>query len=185
MKKYYAVFAILTLVILGVAGYIVSIGVNGRQDLRTQSRAEDIAEDLNSYVSKNKEVPASLEAAGISDVPSTITYTKKSTSEYEFCMDFKQEKGYGDFGGADISTAVTGAALSRAVPDYEEYTSTYRPSSLYISYTHKAGKTCQTVQPYGLDDCSDTYSTYSPTCLPLRYEGQSSPLYDAPSTSTN
>jgi type II secretory pathway pseudopilin PulG len=168
MKKYYIGLFIIGILALGVSGYVLSIGVQARQDVKTEKSAQDIANKLNEYINNKQTIPATLSEAGVHDVPSTISYNKLSEAEYKFCITYKAAKGYG---GSSITTAVTGAALSQMynTPSYTDttYPST-EPSSLYPDYTHKKGENCQTIKPYLYnnsytnppDYCSPSYQYY-------------------------
>ncbi len=173
MKKYYIGLIVLAVLTLGLTVYVIGIGGKAKDDTKTEKSANEIATKLNDYISKNNRVPASLDAAGIKDVPSSITYSKKSDEKYEFCVTYKADKGYGS---ADASNLLTGALMGGmyggAAGNFSDSSSTssYEPSSLYLNYTHKKGKDCQTVKPYiqtytsssQLDDyCKPTNQYYS------------------------
>jgi len=103
-------------------------------------------------------ISESLEEAGIKSVPSTITYEKKSESEYEFCMTYKEAS---KTSGLGITSSLSGEALTQLSQKSDtelNYYDSYQPSSLYISYEHKKGKNCQTVVPYGTG--SYDYNSY-------------------------
>jgi hypothetical protein len=147
MKKYYIGLIVLGIITLGLAGYIISKGISGKQDKQTHTRANEIASDLTDYVFAKDEIPADLAAAGIKDVPSTVTYTKKDATSYEFCVEYKTAK---TSVFSDATSALTGAAFgglsgygSSFSSDASSTTSTY----LYIPTSHAAGKNCQTITP--------------------------------------
>lgn len=161
MKKYVIGLIIITLVTLGLAGYVVSLGLGSRQDVKTEKSEQEVGDKLNAYIIKENKLPDSLSQAGAKDVPSSITYKKLSSEEYKLCVTYKAAKGYG---GSDITSVVTGAVISNmygmgSSPDYSG--SSYTPSSYYPSYTHKKGETCQTVKPYLQPD----YSSTSPSTI--------------------
>jgi len=167
MRKYYIGLLILGIITLGLSGYVITLGAQARQDTKTEQAAQEAATKINSYVSKKQKIPASLSDAGVTDAPSTISYTKLSSSSYKFCATYKAAKGYG--GATDISNAVTGAALNRvygstgatAEDDYSSSSSySSEASALYINYTHKKGEDCQTVKPY-LYSSSSSYTNPS------------------------
>jgi Tfp pilus assembly protein PilV len=149
MKKYYIGFAVLVLITLGLTGFTLYQGVSGKQDRQTEQKAQDIATKLNEYVRSRQAIPESLDAAGIKDVPATITYTKKSETTYEFCVTYKHASE--DYGGVGFEQIVSGAVQQELIRS-SDADSSYTPSSLYLPYTHKAGKSCQTVEPYYLYD---------------------------------
>ena len=60
-----------------------------KYDNHLNQQATNIANILNNYITNNGQIPASLSAAGIANVPSGITYTQVSNSSYRFCIDYK------------------------------------------------------------------------------------------------
>ncbi len=145
LKKYVLGFALIGLITLGLAVFTLMQGAAAKQDNETSKRAQEIADKLNDYIDSSSRIPENLDDAGISNVPSTIKYSKKNSSEYEFCVTYKAEKSYG---GSDVSSVFWGSALrSSATSEYEEDDS-YKPSSLYLPYSYKKGENCQTVKPY-------------------------------------
>lgn len=164
MKKYFIGIGIIGVVVFGLSVYIISLGVQSKQDKATYEKATDTADKLNDYIRKNRKIPDSLQQAGVDDVPDTIKYTKSDTT-YTFCATYKADRGYG---GSDITSVVTGAALRSY--DYEyDYESDYQPSSLYVTYSYEKGENCQTVKPVGLR----TSTSYGDDGL-----GGSSSIYD-------
>lgn len=133
---------------LGFAGYVAYVGLSSKQDVQTLKTAQEIAPKLNTFVQNNQKIPTSLDEAGISDVPSTIKYTKASDVEYSFCVTYKEASGYNDYGLGQslVGTALTGGATVYDDPSY--YDSQYSPESLYVSEVHKKGENCQNVKPY-------------------------------------
>jgi len=166
MKKYYTGILILALVTLGLTGYVVNLGLKTRQDVKTEKSANDIATKLNSYIQKEQKIPKDLKAAGVTDAPGTISYTKDSEKAYTFCVTYKEAKGY----GSDITSTLTSAATSRYFGSSGSESS-YKPSSLYLSYIHKKGENCQTVEPYlynrsSSSSSSSLYNSTSQLCDP-------------------
>ncbi|MDB5182285.1 MAG: hypothetical protein JWO47_69 [Candidatus Saccharibacteria bacterium] len=186
MKKYYIGLMVLGLLTFGLMVYVIVLGVQSSQDVKTEKSAQDIADKLNKYVENKQEIPSSLSAAGVKDAPKTISYSKISDEEYKFCVTYKAAKGYGS---SDISSALTSAAMTRAYGSAYSgsSSSTYEESTLYIGYTHKKGEDCQKVKPYlsgynslidngsgsstGIDEYCDPagkyYSTYKQYCDPV------------------
>jgi hypothetical protein len=162
MKKYYIGLIIIALFTLGLTGFVVTKGASNRQDTQTSKRANEIARELNEYVEQSG-VPESLEAAGIDDVPSTITYTKQGEETYEFCTTYKNAS---DTYGGGFDQVLTGSVQRQFSEEnnyYDSYESSYQPSSLYPAYSHKAGKNCQKIkhvdyQSYRYDD----YDNFKP-----------------------
>lgn len=163
MKKYYFGLIFIALITLGLAGYTLSLGAANKQDAKTEKKANEVAKELNSYITKQRKIPETLDEIGVKDIPESIRYTKKDTTKYEFCMTYKAASSY----GTDISGLMMGAALRETTSKdttsnyYDDYSS-YEPSSLYPSYYHKKGKTCQTIKPYlysyGNSTSSSTYN---------------------------
>ncbi len=149
MKKYYRGLIVLALLTLGLTAWVISLGIGSRQDVKTEKRAQEIATDLNEWVAKEEKVPDSLNAAGIKNVPDTISYSKKDADSYEFCVTYKAAKDYGSEGGIVtplITRAMSGVAAdtSASMPIIEGYTNT----ALYFYGSHNKGKNCQTIKPY-------------------------------------
>lgn len=132
--------AVLLVVVLGLLGYVLYLGVQGKQDKATLRTAQTVADKLNGYVNSTQKVPDSLNQAGIKDVPSTISYTKKSSSSYEFCVTYKTANI--DV-GSDVQQGLTSAATNRMLGSGA---SGLTSSQLAVNATHKAGKQCQTVK---------------------------------------
>lgn len=141
-------FTVLALVTLGITIFTVVQAVAGKQDIKTNKKAGEIAKQLNLYITNNRQIPASLEAAGINDVPDTIKYTKTSEQDYRFCVTYKASR---DYGGIDVTSVLWGSALrDSSYSDDDMYDlsgSSYTPSNLYINYTYKKGENCQTIKP--------------------------------------
>lgn len=170
MKKYYIGIIILSVLTIGLTGYVIFQGASSKQDADTYEKANKIATKLNNYISKKREIPTSPKAASIDDVPDSISYTKKSDSEYEFCVTYKHaSQGYGE---SDVTSLLTSSFYgSQSRQSYDDYSSdsSYKPSSLYLSYSYKVGKNCQTIKPYTY---SDSYNNpdpyYTPTTKPSK-----------------
>lgn len=150
MKKYYIGLIVLMLTALGFVGFAGVLAGQAKQDKQTAEHAQKIAEQLNEYITDNRVIPDSLDEADIRDVPTQISYTKDSETEYTFCTTYHSESS---FGGADPTALIFGSALRDASRQYEDdgidnMGSTYKSSSLYISSYHKKGKDCQTIKPY-------------------------------------
>lgn len=170
MKKYYIGLIILGLLTLGLTGYAVFQAAGSKQDNETERKAQEIADKLNNYT-YTKGVPQSLSDIGVKDIPQTISYTKKSDESYEFCVTYKHEsKGYSAGGVEQILTgSIQRQLYGASMYDYDDsayYDDTsYTPSSLYLPYTHKAGKVCRTVKIYNYNqnyyNYNDPYSGYN------------------------
>lgn len=149
MKKYYIGILALCVLVLGLTGYTLIQSAAAKQDVQTEKKAREIATKLNDYVRQNQEIPESLNEAGVSDAPKTVRYSKKSDKEYEFCVTYKSAKTYGYSGPETLLTGSITRDLGTE-ESYDDYYggSSYKPSTLYLSYTYKKGENCQTVQPY-------------------------------------
>jgi len=157
MRKYFIGIGLISVIVIGLSVFGIVQAVGARQDNETARKAEEIARELNKYTSRSG-VPDSLEQAGIKDVPATITYTKKTSGTYEFCVEYKKaSEGYasGDF--TQLLSGGIQQEFSGGVDYYDDYQSSYTPSSLYLPYRHKAGKNCQTVEPYTSSRSSQLY----------------------------
>ncbi len=128
-----AVLAFFTLVTFAVV--LDQAGAH-KQDLKTQEAANAIATKLNNYVDGQEKVPPSLAAAGIKDVPPSISYVKQSADIYDFCVTYKSSGGGSGLVGAAQSFLATG---SLAGTEYSGY------SDLEINPVYHAGKNCQLV----------------------------------------
>ncbi len=161
MTKYYIGLGVIGLITLGLVIYTIVLGSSGKQDANTEKRANEIASKLNSYISKNRKIPASLSEAGVNDAPSTITYTKNSDgTTYKFCVTYKSATSY----GSDPTELLWGGALQGASQEdnsYSSYSSDYQPATLYLSYYHKKGENCQTIKPYINNYNYNSLNTYN------------------------
>jgi hypothetical protein len=165
MKKYYLGLLVISLVVLGLAGYTINLGAQSKQDKVTYEKAKDVSEALNEYIENEGEIPENLESLETEDIPSTIKYKKVSSTEYELCLTYKADKSYG---GSDITSVLTGAALGGMYGDFDmsDYEADYKSSYLYINPYYSKGENCQTIEPYlGLSsnielDSGDEYKTY-------------------------
>jgi hypothetical protein len=163
VKKYKIGIVVLALIILGLAAYIISLGVQSKEDKQTHASAQEIAEKLNAFVSEEQEIPANLSVAGIENVPSAISYEKVSGTTYHFCVTYKSDKSYGS---SDVSSVLVNAAYGSQLYDNE----IYEPQFLYISDDYQKGENCVTVKPqfYNIydssDDLFDTESIYDTYC---------------------
>lgn len=149
MKKYYVGGLVLLVATVGIIGYVLFIGLDGRQDMQTEKRSREIETKLNAYMDSKREIPKDLATAGVTDVPSTITYTKKSDSEFTFCAKYKHASNNGVVGG--IENIVGGGAVGDVQMSYDQAQATTMPETyFYVGYSHTKGDNCQTVQPYSV-----------------------------------
>ena len=187
MKKYYIGFIVLALVTLGFTGYVLKLGADAKSDKKLETSAQDIANKLNDYIQDKNKVPNDLGDIGAKDVPSAIRYTKNSEKSYTFCVTYKAGSGYG---GVDVTSIVSGAVASSMSSSYKT-DSTYKPTSLYLNYSHTKGENCQTVEPYisssKSSSSSSTQSLMDEYCDPSAqyYEYYKSYCEDMPDSSVN
>lgn len=156
LNKYKVGLSVIFVFTLGLAIYAAAQAGSARQDNETYKKATKIASELNNYT-VSKPPPMSLEAAGISDVPKTVQYTKISNQKYKFCVTYKADSSGFDAGSIQTQLLTGGYGNSYSYPD-----SDYETSYLYISPIHKKGENCQTIKNYsGIYDRYDGYSSTS------------------------
>ncbi len=149
---------IFTLVLLIV---LVVQATGAKQDNTTSQKAQEVADKLNDYTASHNGVPASLDSLKVSNVPSTISYAKLSSTSYKFCVTYKSASQ--DFGVSNITDGLTGAGLNSLGQGSPGSTSFDYGSSgyLYLPSTHKKGQTCQTIIMYTSSLGMQDYSTQS------------------------
>lgn len=151
MKKYYIGLGVIGLLVVGLVIFTIILGAGNKQDDQTERKAREVAQALNNYTNSNGYIPDSLNELDVKDIPSTISFSKKDDSQYEFCMTYNAESSYEE--GIDIFSLLFGARVGSASytgdDTLEFYNSSTIPAqrSLYIDYYHKKGKQCQTVTP--------------------------------------
>jgi uncharacterized membrane protein len=141
------IIGLFTLVILAVV--LVQASAT-RQDQKTENAANNIATELNNYTgySLNGPIPNTLSEAGITNVPSTISYTKTSRHSYRFCVTYKLSST--DFNASSLAQNVVARGLG-AGSDYSanQYNQgSYDYSYLYVNPIHHKGVNCQYVNTY-------------------------------------
>ncbi len=170
MKKYYIGLLVLGVLTFVLTIYTISLGVIGKQDVKTLKSAQSIADKLDKYLATAQKIPVSLDVAGITGVPKTITYTKKSEETYEFCVTYKTASDA--YSSTNISSVLLGTLYGGSTATTSGYDtaqdpSAYTPSTLYISGSHKKGKVCQTIKPYLSSSYLNNYNyNYTPTPPP-------------------
>ncbi|MBI5906892.1 hypothetical protein HY857_02450 [Candidatus Saccharibacteria bacterium] len=183
MKKYYIGLMLLMFGAIGLLVITLSQAKSAKTDKDTLDKAGSISTKLDNYISQKNTIPSDLAAAGIKDVPSTITYTKLSSSKYKLCATFSGASDGYDAGWASLftgalygsdSTTGRGSAPGDTQGDYFDS---------YMLYTHKKGQNCQTVKPYISDssNCLD-YTSLDAYYKCLDNSGSSSQT-DTPSIS--
>lgn len=154
MKKYYIGLAVLFLLSLGLAGYVVAAGKDGKKDEETSKKVESIGNKLTEYLYQENKIPESLDEADIKDVPSTIKYEKLDEERFKFCAYYdSQSSGY-DAGPLAFLTGI----FFWGIGSYEDTQSDEEKSyleSYSLIYYHKEGDNCQTIKPYLQGDTFD------------------------------
>lgn len=192
MKKYYIGLLVLGVLTLGLGIFVITLGLQSRQDVKTEKAVQTISSKLNNYISTNQVIPANLSVVDVKDIPNTITYTKLSYTEYKFCVTYKAAK---DYGSGDITSVLTNAAFSQvygsqsaSVNDNYPSDTSYQPSELYIDYTHKKGEVCQTIKPYinnSFNYTRNSVPTIDEYCDPQgKYYSQYKQYCNSPTTTT-
>lgn len=156
LVRYKLGLLVLFVLLIALLGYVIVGSASRRQDNITEAKAHAIANKLNDITLDKSNVPESLDELKITDVPSTITYQKKSETTYEFCATYKHDSN--DTPATSLGDVITGAALApygAGLDDFGEY----QDNSYLRIDKHKKGKNCQTIE---------TYSTYkSPEPIPM------------------
>lgn len=163
MVKYYVGFLVIGLVTLGLTFFVVGQANATKQDKKTYEQAQQAASKLNNYVNREQVVPKDLKEAGITDVPSSISYEKVSEEEYEFCVTYKTARSYSS---GDISGLLWGSYMNRAGLDFNELGDNNRSASLYLPYSYKKGKNCYNIEPIITEAPSSTFDNNSSLCDP-------------------
>ncbi len=156
--KFQAGLIVVGVFVLTMLVCVILLASGARQDIKTQKAASKAADKLNSYITSKGAIPGSLNAAGIRDMPRTISYHKVSDSSYKFCVTYKSASKNLS-GDALVNAAISGYS---GASSYDSYTST---ESLYIPSTHKKGENCQTIKPYLY---SSSYNSSSDTTNPYK-----------------
>jgi hypothetical protein len=152
---YKVILSIIAIFTFGVVLYVVSqAGVN-KADSQTYNRANDIATSLQNFTDNNGYAPGSLSAAGIKNVPSSVTYNKLSESSYRFCVDYKAASS--DFSATTVeSDIITQSGSSNS--DDQNYGS---QGFLFVNPTHPKGNNCQTVTISSYSDYNNSSGSYT------------------------
>jgi len=149
LLKYKIGLLILFVFAIVLVGMVIVQASGTKQDTKTNTAAQDIADKLNNYVSDNNTVPATLADAGAKNVPSSISYTKLSDTSYKFCATYKGNSSGFDASGVatDLMTGSVDSTPNLPVDNTE----------LIIDSTYHKGANCQTVQSTPIftgDPCS-------------------------------
>jgi Tfp pilus assembly protein PilV len=153
LTRYKIGLAVLGLFSIGLLGMVLVQANGAKQDNTTYKKAQEVAQKLNAYT-LTKSVPSSLAAAGITDVPSTISYNQLSSTSYKFCVTYKTSSSGFDASNVQSELLSGGAVSSSSY--YDSSTSSY----LSVDSTHHKGQNCQTVKSYSYDS-SSLYNKYT------------------------
>lgn len=146
IQRYYLGLVVVFVFVLIALGYTVSQAGNEKIDRQTDTAVQNIADKLDSYT-LNRGVPDSLSQAGISNVPSTITYsTGNNHANYKICINYKSASSGFDASWFSLVSGAATAASSGSSTIYPTTDHSYFDSS--VIYNHKKGQNCQTVTPY-------------------------------------
>jgi len=150
MKKYKIGLVILASLVGVVVIYVLAQGFIAKQDVQTDKKAKELATALNIYTTQQQKIPTALSDLSVKDIPKSVTYSKKSDSSYEFCVNYKAASSINEADATSLLTSVALAPLYGARFSSYNYppSSDYSASSLYISPIHKKGKNCKTITPY-------------------------------------
>lgn len=136
-----SVLGILTLILLVMV--IVKAG-DYKYDQKLFNQANAIASKINNYVDKNSSRPTNLRQAGVSNVPSGISYAILPSGKYRFCVDYR--------GSYSSLTATLEQQLFNVIygPSQGNGGTGNYPTNSYLliinPYYHK-GENCQTITP--------------------------------------
>jgi hypothetical protein len=150
------VIALLTLIMF-VA--VLDLASAHKQDAQTQRTANSIADKLDNYINDKEKVPASLAEAGVKNLPSNMTYRKKTADVFEFCITYKSSnKSSGTVG------TIQNVLMNGSLDEGGYYSGA---SDLEINPVYHKGKNCQTVNTYvSSNDTSSTDTTTKPVQTP-------------------
>jgi len=137
IKKYYLGFFVLLAIGIGALGYALSQAGAAKVDKKTNDAVQKISQKMELYTISNG-VPESLQQAGITDVPSTVKYTKISDSKYKICLDYKAASSGFDAGWFSLLGGGFNSPYTTDSGDKSYFDST-------VQYNHKKGENCQTV----------------------------------------
>lgn len=129
-----------------LAAYLISQASGVKQDTLTYNRANAIANKLNDYVDNQQKVPSSLAEAGITNVPSTISYRQIDSNSYQFCATYKSAST--NFSAVDSAeSAITGQFEGAQNYSSANAGADFPNTTLFIDGSHQKGQNCQTIKP--------------------------------------
>jgi type II secretory pathway pseudopilin PulG len=144
LRKYQIGLAILGVITVAMTSVVLVQAGDVKADGKTYAAAQQAATSLENYISSKQSVPASLSAAGVKDLPGSITYTKLSDSSYKFCATYRSASNASYSAGDLTSSLLTGQYSTQ--PSSQSY-GTDSQSTLLITSDHKKGDNCQTIKP--------------------------------------
>jgi hypothetical protein len=128
------VIALLTLIVFVL---VLDLASAHKQDAQTQRTANSIADKLDNYINDKEKVPASLAEAGVKNLPSNMTYRKKTADVFEFCITYKSSnKSPGTVG------TIQNVLMNGSLDEGGYYSGA---SDLEINPVYHKGKNCQTI----------------------------------------
>lgn len=153
IKKYYIGLGVVALLVIGLLSYVLMQANTYKKDTKLNSRASEIAEDLNNYITEKQELPEGLSEAVSGDVPEAIKYTKESEKRYKFCITY----GSTSSGVSSPQQVLFEGLYGGFGANQYNYESDYAVSSLYVNtYSWEKGEQCQDIEPY-LNTSYDKY----------------------------
>jgi len=134
--------------LIGLFGFVLLLLVlvqagATKADNKTYDQASKVADALNNYLDTSSAIPDSLGAAGVTNIPASVTYQKLSDSSYQFCVDYKTTSS-----GFDASSVETNLITSETGTNFNDYGGYNANSYLTLDPSHHKGENCQTVKPY-------------------------------------
>jgi len=141
LAKYKIGLGILSLFAVVLLVIVLTQANATRQDTNAYNQATTIANTLNNYVDNNGVIPLSLSDAGVSNIPTSVSYQKLSDSSYKFCVNYKTTSSGFDTTGVE-SELVTGSTDQSS-----SYSTSNLNTDLYLDSTHHKGENCQSITP--------------------------------------
>src|SRR5579859_3950041 len=89
LGKYYLIFGVLMAFTIAMVIFTISKAPDAKTDKNTAAKMAEIASKLNEFMLKNNQLPATLDDAGVNNIPDTITYSKAGLSQYQICAYYK------------------------------------------------------------------------------------------------
>lgn len=144
LRKYVIGLSVLAVLTLGLVVTVVVQGSGAKTDKETYKTAKAIGADLEDYIDDKNIIPSRLSTATNMNIPEEITYTKVTSKEYKFCVEYNSATS-GSFSTSSAQSKLLNG-LSSSSSSYSSSSSS-TPSYLYVRESHTKGKNCQTVKP--------------------------------------